>query len=148
MSSRERENDRHDAPTTVDMPAVGGAPAVSKPRTLQGIAAPSEPPRSARDSVKTDLGFVPPPDAPKVELAPSLAQEAALAASFPPPQPKPKRARQPAAPTEVVPEIQKRRAKKRREKSDLPLTLGLIGLAVLIALLLGAITYGVIRMTQ
>jgi hypothetical protein len=126
------------------MQGIGPATPISPPAHVQGETDAGSPRASwSRESAPTDLGFVPPPDAPKVELSPALEHEAALAASFPPPAQQ-KKARAPAAPTDVMPEVQARRAKLQRDKSDLPLKIGLVTLAVVIAALVTALAYGLL----
>jgi hypothetical protein len=132
-----------------------GPPRRARAGTIQGVgpAAPVAPtlPNEARskdaafrrESAPTDLGFVPPPDAPKVEVSPELEKEAVLAAAFP--QAKPKPVRRPAAATELMEDVQRRRREQERESSDLPLKLALGGVAVLIAVIVTVIAYMVLR---
>lgn len=95
---------------------------------------------------------VPPPGSPTFEISKSLEVEAArveaLAKARPKTTARPPRKHVsqvgpgPHAPTEVLPSLKR---KPEREGSDWPLILGLLALALVIAALIGAASYGVVR---
>ncbi len=96
--------------------------------------------------------LVPAPDAPNIEVSMSLQIEAAVRESSVPVAPPPrviKRVPQggpgPHAETQVLPAIKKT---PKKEGSDWPLALGLVGLGLLILLLVGGIAYGVFRLVR
>lgn len=93
---------------------------------------------------------VPAPGSPTFEVSRSLRLDAAaaleLARGKPPARPRRRHAPQPgpgpSAPTyQMLPALSRT---KKREGSDLPLVAALLGLAVIIAVLLGAVVYGVV----
>jgi hypothetical protein len=111
------------------------------------------------DAPPTEPGFVmprptpavPPPDAPTFEISKSLEMDSVKALEMAAETKKAPRVRRAQhvpqagpgaqAPTQVLPALKR---KPEREGSDWPLVLGLVGLFVVIAVLVGAVVYGVV----
>jgi hypothetical protein len=92
--------------------------------------------------------LVPSPDAPNILVSQSLILEAASRSEeeTPPPRMSPKaRRRAEMMPTEVALPAIKRKKAREKEGSDVPLILGLIGVGLLIAIVVAAVSYIVVR---